>query len=91
MNLFHNSLIDVNYIPFILLAYEVSLFLYSSTLCKGTRISFMLSTNGSTFGMELSGIFDSTGISNELNTIVMTAYSGGYPFSISGDIRSLPS
>ena len=33
----------------------------------------MLSTNGSTFGMELSGIFDSTGISNELNTIVLTS------------------
>ena len=30
-------------------------------------------------------------VTNKNNEIVYTAYSGGYPFSISGDIRSVPS
>lgn len=30
-------------------------------------------------------------INLQLNTFCLIAYSGGYPFSISGDIRSVPS
>ena len=30
-------------------------------------------------------------LSNTVSSMAMSAYSGGYPFSISGDIRSVPS
>lgn len=48
--------------------------------------------NGRTFKLEASMAYPMSGRSIPLTTPYgLHAYSGGYPFSISGDIRSVPS
>ena len=62
---------------------------------KGTTLSYARNSKkneGSTSGfIGIGGLRDSMGEKVSFTSSDKYAYSGGYPFSISGDIRSVPS